>query len=481
MFLPSSAQQRCAIIGAGFGLIFPVLALIIRVVQFGWSQTLGLILSDPLLWIIGTAPIFLGGIAWAAGKQHELVLEQIDAAEQARQAAEDAQERSNEAFRQLRASRARLAQITATEEALHQLETVVEGFRRIIEQIGHFDLSVSLIHSQELYGEHGEAVSHTLEETLNNLRGTLTEVVNAVSATHQASARIQSSTVSIGRGMSEQTSQVGMIIKETSRMAESLAENGEQAARVADLAEVMSTKVENGGALIGSTIDEMVQISQSVLASMERVDAVGKRSRDIEEVIRIVEDVAERTNLLALNAAIEAARAGVHGRGFAVVAEEVRKLAGQTQKATHQIAASIDLIQREIHESIGSLKTGMLEMQGTSGKASKAVLMLEEVVRETSQLARIVTELVSANQEHQAMGTKIQQTANGIGVVTGATATVADEIAAIAQDLNTRMAALDQLVRTFTLENPATYAKKTDPRWEPMRLGAKQPGSPSAM
>ena len=477
MHLPTSAQQRYALIGAGFGLGFPLLALAIRAVQFGWTQTLALLLSDPLLWIIGTAPFILCSIAWFAGKQHDLVREQMGEAEQARQTAEDAQARSAEAFLQLRASRERLSQIAVTEDALHEMEAAIEGFRRIIEQIGRFDLTVSLIHSQELYGEQGEALGHTLEETLHNLRGILLEAVNAVSSIHRASERIQSSTAAIAVGMSEQTSQVGMGITEMSRMAESLAQNGQQAEIVADLAGEMSAKVENGGAIIGLTIDEMVRISQSVLASMERVDAVGQRSRDIEGVIRIVSDVAERTNLLALNAAIEAARAGVHGRGFAVVAEEVRKLAGQTQKATHQIADSIEQIQREIRESIGGLKAGMLEMQGTSKKAGKAVSVLEEVVHETSQLAGIVTDLAHTNREYQAMSAKIQETVGGIGIVTGTTATAADEIATIDRDLNRQMSALDQLVKTFTLQEPTRLRDERTPVREPIRIGAKQPGS----
>lgn len=452
MNLPEKYHTRYALLGALFGLCFPIVAVGLRVLEIGWSATNGSFIADPVMWIIATAPLILGIGGWYTGLQHDLLLAQMAEAEEARRAAKDAQAQSIAAYNQLQTSRARLAHVTATEEALRQIEAAVHDFRRIIEKIGRFDLTVSLTHSQGIYGEQGEALGRTLEDAVNNLRSILSEVVNAVAATHSASEQIERTTQAITLGMAEQGRQVAAVIDDTAHMTETLAQNGNQAEQVAALADEMSQKVDNGGQLIGTTIEEILRITQGIVASVNRVDAVGQRSREIEEVIHIVEDVAEKTNLLALNAAIEAARAGVHGRGFAVVAEEVRKLAGQTQKATNQIADSIELIQREIRESIGGLKVGVTEMQGTSRKAGEAVLMLEEVVDETQQLAMIVADLARANRDHLEMSDKIQRVTREIGVVTGTTTSAAEEIAEVAEELSSQMAALDRLVNTFTLE-----------------------------
>ncbi len=474
MTLPSTARQRYALFGAIFGLTFPGIALTIRIAQLGVPQALAVVIADPLLWIIGTAPLFLGGFAWYGGVQHDLLREQMEEVEQARLEAEKSEARTIEALRQLQTSRERIAHIAATEEALHQIERAVDDFRRIIEQIGHFDLTVSLVHSQEIYGQQGDALARSLEETVSNLRAILSEVVDAVAATHEASERIQRSTEAIAAGTAQQTAQVRVVINSMKTMTETLTQNGSQAERVADLSGKMSDKVVGGGTLIGATIDEIVCISQDIVAAVERVDAAGRRSREIESVVHIVEDVAERTNLLALNAAIEAARAGAHGRGFAVVAEEVRKLAGQTQKATHQITEAIELIQREIRESIGGLKSGAEEMRQTSQKAGKAVLVLEEVVDETSQLATIVLNLAQASQTHLRMGSEIQQTVSNIGIVTDATASTADEITATAEDLGQRMAVLDRLVNTFALNIQRVEEEEPVYRMEiPAFFGAK--------
>jgi len=111
-----------------------------------------------------------------------------------------------------------------------------------------------------------------------------------------------------------------------------------------------SERSKNGIVELQKIVDELSILLENIAASNSRIDTLDSRANDISSVLNLIEDIAEQTNLLALNAAIEAARAGEHGRGFAVVAEEVRKLAERTQKATGEIAISIQTLQQETSE-----------------------------------------------------------------------------------------------------------------------------------
>ncbi|CAM2903057.1 methyl-accepting chemotaxis protein [Helicobacter hepaticus] len=136
-----------------------------------------------------------------------------------------------------------------------------------------------------------------------------------------------------------------------------------------------------------SSLEQTAQAVEEITSSMQNVSGktgeVIQQSEDIKNVIGIIRDIADQTNLLALNAAIEAARAGEHGRGFAVVADEVRKLAERTQKSLGEIEANTNLLVQSINdmgESIREQTTGVTQI-------NEAISQLEALTQENANIA----------------------------------------------------------------------------------------------
>ncbi|WP_416863940.1 methyl-accepting chemotaxis protein, partial [Helicobacter ganmani] len=142
-----------------------------------------------------------------------------------------------------------------------------------------------------------------------------------------------------------------------------------------------------------SSLEQTAQAVEEITSSMQNVSSktseVIQQSEDIKNVIGIIRDIADQTNLLALNAAIEAARAGEHGRGFAVVADEVRKLAERTQKSLGEIEANTNLLVQSINdmgESIREQTTGVTQI-------NDAISHLESVTQENVEIANASSEI----------------------------------------------------------------------------------------
>jgi Methyl-accepting chemotaxis protein len=252
-----------------------------------------------------------------------------------------------------------------------------------------------------------------------------------------AAEQISSSTEEIANGSAEQASSAQMIselFSELSSAIHSVAQNTEQAAEISD-----------------RTIETAKQGSRIIESSMKSMNEVRSQMTRLEEdsgkignIIEVIEDIAEQTNLLALNAAIEAARAGEQGRGFAVVADEVRKLAERSGNATKQIAVIVRGMQENTRESVQAFE----QSSDLSRKTGESFHSIAEMVNFAGEK---VSEIAAASEEQAAQSSSVLLSVETISSAAQQSAASSEETAATAQSLAQLAEDLQQSVKAFKL------------------------------
>jgi methyl-accepting chemotaxis protein len=166
---------------------------------------------------------------------------------------------------------------------------------------------------------------------------------------------------------------------------------------------------EEGGRVIGAAVDDMQKITTAVQQVSDVIGTLGEQTERISNIVNVIREVADQTNLLALNAAIEAARAGEQGRGFAVVADEVRKLAERTATATGEIATMIAAIQDSSHIAVGRMGEAVKQANAGAHLAKDAGQSIDAIRDGANRVAAAFQDIAHSITEQSAAGQLIAQ------------------------------------------------------------------------
>lgn len=318
-----------------------------------------------------------------------------------------------------------------------------------LQAVAHGDLQQQPLNLQTR-GELGE-LGHATDQMVATLRKIIQEVATSTGDVVAGVTEITTLSHEVARGMGEQSNKTEQIASAIEEMSCSSSEVAQQTITASDNAKRSGDLAETGGQVVTGTIADMEAIEYIVSSASSSINSLGIKSSQIGEVIAVINDIADQTNLLALNAAIEAARAGEHGRGFAVVADEVRKLADRTVQATQEISGSIEAIRTEIAGAVTEIDGGADKVKQSVGRAAEAKANLGQIVNSAQDVARMVSSIAeSASQQKNAAG-EITAAVTSISTISRESNEGTQRAADAAQQLLQKTDSLKEIISQFKM------------------------------
>lgn len=279
-------------------------------------------------------------------------------------------------------------------------------------------------------------LSKSINRMKGELHGTIAGLTTSASEVASSSDEMNNALGEIKRSITKLSERAETVATSTTEMSQTVLDIAQNAANIAASAENTVKVASNGSTVVLKTVDEVQEISNTVTESANFMTSLGDRSKQIGQIISVINDIADQTNLLALNAAIEAARAGDQGRGFAVVADEVRKLAERTGKATTEISEMIKAIQTETSNAIASMHESKQRVHMGSTHARAAESALRDIVQSVNELMGMVQQIASSTEEMSATSEMISAELESIAVDSHKANSNSDRIAAAAEQLS---------------------------------------------
>jgi len=290
-----------------------------------------------------------------------------------------------------------------------------------------------------------------MKNTINKLRSIISEVKTTAANVASASTQLSASSEQMSRGAGQQAERASQVATASEEMSQTVFDIAKNTSSI----EASSTKTANlakeGRDVVGKAVKEIEQIAKMTDDSSILINSLGERSTQIGEIISVINDIADQTNLLALNAAIEAARAGEAGRGFAVVADEVKKLAERTANSTSEIGGMIKSIQEEVKQTVSSMESVTKQVGIGVELSAQAGNVLGNIVAGVDELNSMVHQIASATEEMAATSEEISKDIESIASISRETSTSSDQIAYASQEMSRLAINLEKDVSGFTV------------------------------
>ena len=336
-------------------------------------------------------------------------------------------------------------------EANRRLQERLADMSTALGQVAAGDLAAALP-VQEFEDGALRSMASSFESTLGRLRDLVSQAQRNGTSLAQASVELRAAAAQQAGAATEQSSVVTETTATIEELAATAAQIAQTAEQVAQAAAETLRLTEEGRAAVGASVDAMAALTARVSAIGTRAVGLGETGRQISQILGVIDDLSERTNLLALNAAIEAARAGEQGQGFAVVAAEVRRLAERARASTTQIQALVTRIATESSAAEAAAQEGRHEVERARGVAYEVAGALERIAGMVDETTMATREISIATQQQRSASDQVVVAMGQVSDTSRQYAVGSRQAAASAQELAMLAEAMEATIRTFSTD-----------------------------
>ncbi len=254
------------------------------------------------------------------------------------------------------------------------------------------------------------AIADSMNYAVLEMRTLVMQINDASAQVTIESEGTREKTIALQAQTGQQAEEIGTATESIVKMAQSMEQLSESADGSAEVADGSVDLAKQGSEAVASTIQGMNNMRDKMQETGKRIKRLGESSQQIGEIVGLIDDIAEQTNILSLNASIQAAMAGEAGRGFAVVADEVQRLAERSAEATKQIADLVNNIQADTNEAVSSMEDATREVVENTRLADEAGRALSEIENVSEELSTLITAMANTARQQSEEATGVSGT-----------------------------------------------------------------------
>ena len=291
---------------------------------------------------------------------------------------------------------------------------------RLLDEIADLadgDLTASATVTEDFTGAIADAINFAIDQ----MRVLVSSINDTAVQVSSAAQETQATAMHLAEASEHQAQEIAGASAAINEMAVSIDQVSANASESSAVAERSVAIANKGSEVVQSTISGMDNIREQIQETSKRIKRLGESSQEIGDIISLITDIADQTNILSLNAAIQASMAGDAGRGFAVVADEVQRLAERSAAATKQIEALVKTIQNDTNEAVISMEQTTTEVVRGARLAQDAGVALEEIETVSNNLAELIQNISNAARQQASSAGHISNTMNVIQEITSQT------------------------------------------------------------